>query len=120
MASYAKKFVQYCVRIVGCCCGTTPEHIKAIRRAVQSHGLHGFSGLKSVKSVESVAAVPLPLERKSRLGRKLAQNEFIRIVEMIQPMGHDFASAIERAKYLQAHAVDAMNIPDAPLSSARM
>lgn len=36
MASYAKKFVQYGVRIVGGCCGTTPQHIKAIRGAVRS------------------------------------------------------------------------------------
>jgi 5,10-methylenetetrahydrofolate reductase len=120
MASYAKKFIQYGVRIVGGCCGTTPQHIKAIRGAVQGHGLSGFSGLKSVQSVESVAVPPLPLETKSRLGAKLAHNDFIKIVEMIPPMGHDFASAIERAKYLQAHAVDAINVPDAPRSSARM
>src|SRR4029450_204730 len=36
MASYAKRFVQYGVRIVGGCCGTTPQHIKAIRGAVRS------------------------------------------------------------------------------------
>jgi methionine synthase / methylenetetrahydrofolate reductase(NADPH) len=121
MASYAKRFVQYGVRIVGGCCGTTPQHIKAIRAAVQSHGLHGLHGLKSVKSVESVALSPqLPLETKSRLGAKLAHNEFIKIVEMIPPVGHDFAEAIEKAKYLQAQDVDAINVPDAPPSSARM
>ena len=48
MASYAKKFVQYGVRIVGGCCGTTPQHIRAIKAAVTGHGLTGFSGLKSV------------------------------------------------------------------------
>jgi len=121
MASYAKKFVQYGVKIVGGCCGTTPQHIKAIRAAVQSHGLHGLHGLKSVKSVQSVAlSPPVPLETKSRLGAKLARAEFIKIVEMIPPLGHDFAEAIEKAKYLQAHDVDAINVPQAPPSSARM
>ncbi len=121
MASYAKKFVQYGVRIVGGCCGTTPQHIKAIRTAVQGHGFHGLRGLKSVKSVESApASPPRPLETKSRLGAKLARGGFIKIVEMIPPMGHDFADAIERAKYLQAHDVDVINVPDAPRSSARM
>src|SRR5215467_3191923 len=38
MASYARKFVQYGVRIVGGCCGTTPLHIKAMRGAVRSLG----------------------------------------------------------------------------------
>src|SRR3989441_7157593 len=121
MASYAKKFVEYRVRIVGGCCGTTPQHIKAIRTAVQGHGFHGLRGLKSVKSVQSVAvSPPCPLEKKSRLGAKLAQHEFIKIVEMIPPIGHDFAEAIEKAKYLQAHQVDAINVPEAPPSSARM
>jgi len=120
MASYAKRFVQHGVRIVGGCCGTTPEHIRAIRTAVQ-----GDAGRRSrgplVKSVQSVAAAPpRPLETKSRLGAKLARGEFIRIVEMIPPLGHDYAAAIEKAKYLQAHDVHAVNVPDAPPSSARM
>jgi methionine synthase / methylenetetrahydrofolate reductase(NADPH) len=121
MASYAKKFVQYGVRMVGGCCGTTPQHIKAIRAAVQSHGLHGSRGLQSVKSVQSAAPVPpCPLEKKSRLGAKLAKKNFVKIVEMIPPLGHDYAEAIDRAKYLQSHDVDAINVPEAPLSSARM
>jgi homocysteine S-methyltransferase len=124
MASYAKKFVQYGVRIVGGCCGTTPQHIKAIRASVQGHGAAGSlaaQGLKSVKSVQSVAlSSPRPLEEKSRLGAKLEKGEFIKIVEMIPPLGHDFAEAVEKAKYLQAHDIDAINVPDAPRSSARM
>ncbi len=39
---------------------------------------------------------------------------------MIPPTGHDFAAAVEEAKYLQSHEVDAINIPEAPRSSARM
>ena len=121
MASYAKKFVQHGVRIVGGCCGTTPEHIRAIRAAVQGHGLQGMRGSQSVRSVESTAiSDPRPLETKSRLGAKLARKEFIKIVEMIPPVGHDYTAAIEKAKYLEAHHVDAVNVPDARRSSARM
>ena len=121
MASYAKKFVQYGVRIVGGCCGTTPQHIKAIRAAVQGHGTSGSRSIQSVKSVQSVAlSSPAPLETKSRLGTKLKNGDFIKIVEMIPPLGHDFAEAVEKAKYLQAHDIDAINVPDAPRSSARM
>jgi homocysteine S-methyltransferase len=120
MASYAKKFVQYGVRIVGGCCGTTPQHIKAIRNAVQGHARSGVSASKAVQAVQSVAASPLGLDAKSKLGSKLSKSQFIKIVEMIPPMGHDYAEAVERAKYLQARAVDAINVPDAPRSSARM
>jgi homocysteine S-methyltransferase len=121
MASYARRLVEHGVRIVGGCCGTTPEHIKAIRKAVQGHGLHGLRGSKSVQSVQSAAPSESPtLAHKSRFGGKLAYNEFIKIVEMIPPVGHDYAEAIDKAKYLQAHHIDAINVPDAPPSSARM
>ena len=125
MASYAKKFVQYGVRIVGGCCGTTPQHIKAIRAAVKSAGsvvLGPSLGTPSARRLppEGQGAASIPLESKSRLGGKIARREFIKIVEMIPPLGHDFAEAIEKAKYLQAQDVDAINVPGAPPSSARM
>jgi methionine synthase I (cobalamin-dependent)/5,10-methylenetetrahydrofolate reductase len=122
MASYARKFVQYGVRIAGGCCGTTPQHVRAIRLAVQgaqpAHGVIRDEGKAEARVVAPSRMTPL--EIKSKLGAKLAHHEFIKIVEMIPPMGHDFAAAIEGAKYLQAHAVDAINVPDAPRSSARM
>jgi methionine synthase / methylenetetrahydrofolate reductase(NADPH) len=123
MATYAKKFVQHGVRIVGGCCGTTPEHIKAIRAAVRNERSMKPATASSAKAVsDNLADVvsPRALETKSRLGAKLARHEFIRIVEMIPPLGHDYAEAIAKAQYLQAHHVDAINIPDAPPSSARM
>ena len=121
MASYARRLVEHGVRIVGGCCGTTPEHIRAIRKAVQGHGFHGSRVSKSVQSVQSAASSESPtLANKSRFGGKLARGEFIKIVEMIPPIGHDYAEAIDKAKYLQAHHIDAINVLDAPPSSARM
>jgi homocysteine S-methyltransferase len=123
MASYAKKFVRYGVRLVGGCCGTTPQHIKAIRAAVKSVSptVAGGSASLTVGAVYDRPGVHrTPLQEKSKLGKKLAEKRFVKIVEMIPPKGHDFAAAIEEAKYLQAHDVDAINIPDAPRSSARM
>src|SRR5262249_30527061 len=131
MASYAKKSVQYGVRIVGGCCGTTPQHIKAIRTAVKSVGVavlgpspgapaRWLSSHPLPAGEGTEAERPIPLESRSRLGRKLSTKEFIKIVEMIPPVGHHFPKTIEKAKYLQAQDVDAINVPDAPPSSARM
>src|ERR671914_616060 len=36
MASYARRFVLHGVRLVGGCCGTTPEHIRQIKLAVKA------------------------------------------------------------------------------------
>ncbi len=125
MASYAKRFVQHGVRIVGGCCGTTPEHIKAIRATVTS-GLAarqpspGASPPSRLFFKAGEGRSTIPLDQKSKLGLKLAHGEFIKIVEMIPPIGHDYAEAIEKARYLQAHQIDAINVPDAPRGSARM
>ena len=89
MASYAKKFVQHGVRIVGGCCGTTPQHIKAIRAAVQSPwpSRNARIKIRRVRAVCRLQSPPRPLETKSRLGAKLASGQFIKIVEMIPPVG---------------------------------
>jgi methionine synthase / methylenetetrahydrofolate reductase(NADPH) len=123
MASYAKRFVQHGVRIVGGCCGTTPEHIKAIRAAVgNERGLKPAATSLPKRDSEHAAAgfSPRSLDTKSRLGTKLAREEFIKIVEMIPPVGHDYAETIEKARYLQAHRIDAVNVSDAARGSARM
>src|SRR3712207_9519136 len=36
MASYARRFIAYGVRLVGGCCGTTPDHIRHIKQAVRA------------------------------------------------------------------------------------
>src|SRR3954467_5687949 len=38
MASYAKRFISSGVRLVGGCCGTTPEHIRHIKAAIREIG----------------------------------------------------------------------------------
>jgi homocysteine S-methyltransferase len=123
MASYARKFVQYGVRIVGGCCGTGPEHVRAISAAVKSAGvtapvLHLHGGAPA--GVLAPAPAPPPPAERSRLAERIARSEFIRMVEMIPPRGHDYAAAVEAARFLNAHNVDVINIPDAPRSSARM
>jgi len=36
LASYARRFVAMGVRLVGGCCGTTPDHIRQVKKAVTS------------------------------------------------------------------------------------
>ncbi|MGZ7084645.1 MAG: homocysteine S-methyltransferase family protein, partial [Candidatus Angelobacter sp.] len=44
MASYARKFVNAGVNLVGGCCGTTPEHIKAMNSALRMADAKGKTG----------------------------------------------------------------------------
>ncbi len=44
MASYARKFVAAGVRLVGGCCGTTPEHIRVMKSALRVGEARGKTG----------------------------------------------------------------------------
>jgi len=122
MASYARKFVAAGVSLVGGCCGTTPEHIRAMKSALRvgqarkkapaAGGHHDHTTL--------LAPASTPMEERSRLGAKIARREFVAMVEIVPPKGIDIRKEVEGAKFLKSVGVDAINIPDSPRASARM
>jgi methionine synthase I (cobalamin-dependent)/5,10-methylenetetrahydrofolate reductase len=122
MASYARKFVAAGVKIVGGCCGTTPEHIRVMKSALRAGEARGkVASAHVVGSQAAPPAVPtVPLENRSVLGAKLARGEFATMVEVVPPKGIDIRKEVEGARFLKAVGVDAVNIPDSPRASARM
>ena len=122
MASYARKFVAAGVRLVGGCCGTTPEHIRVMKSALRVGEARGRAAAAPVTSSQpSPKAIPaLPLEERSALGAKLARGEFVTMVEIVPPKGIDVRKEVEGARFLKSVGVDAVNIPDSPRASARM
>lgn len=121
MASYARKFVAAGVRLVGGCCGTTPEHIRVMKSALRVGEARAKSGPPQVKGEAALTAAPvLPLEKRSGLGAKIAAGEFVTMVEIVPPKGTDVRKEIEGARFLKSVGVDAINIPDSPRASARM
>ena len=60
------------------------------------------------------------LEKRSRLGKKLAAGEFATMVEIVPPKGTDIRKEIEGARFVKSVGIDAVNIPDSPRASARM
>lgn len=120
MASYARRFIQTGARLVGGCCGTTPDHIKAIKAAVRSLSPQLARAAVEVTGTQARALEPLPLEKRSRLAEKLARKEFQVLVEIVPPKGSVPTKEIEGAQYLLGHGVDAVNIPDGTGATARM
>ncbi|MBZ5564625.1 MAG: bifunctional homocysteine S-methyltransferase/methylenetetrahydrofolate reductase, partial [Acidobacteriia bacterium] len=120
MASYARRFILTGARLVGGCCGTTPEHIKAIKAAVRALNPQRARASIEVVTRSGRTLEPLPVERRSRLGQKLARREFPVIVEIVPPKGSDATKEIEGAQYLVGQGVDAVNIPDGSGATARM
>src|SRR6202047_4719438 len=122
MASYARKFVAAGARIVGGCCGTTPEHIRVMKAALRVGEARGKVASARVVGAAAVpTAIPaLALEERSPLGAKLARGEFVTMVEIVPPKGIDINKEIEGARFLKSVGVDGVNIPDSPRASARM
>jgi homocysteine S-methyltransferase len=120
MASYARKFLAAGVRLVGGCCGTTPEHIRVMKSALRvgEAKTAKVAVAKPEPAAKVIAAVPV--ERRSRLGAKLAGGDFVTMVEIVPPKGTDIRKEVEGARFLKSVGVDGINIPDSPRASARM
>jgi len=121
MASYARKFVAAGVRVVGGCCGTTPAHIRVMKSALRVGEARAKTAeVSTAAQPKPLAAPTVPLEKRSRLGAKLAKGEFVTMVEIVPPKGIDVRKEIDGARFLKSVGVDAINIPDSPRASARM
>ena len=125
MASYARRFIASGVRLVGGCCGTTPEHIRQIALAAKqmAPGLARHAGASEVRTPvgsQPNAKRAMDREQKSTMGRKLVNGHFLRAIELVPPRGHEAAKALEKAATLAERGVDVVTIPDGPRSGARM
>lgn len=121
MSKFSKRFIQSGVRILGGCCGTTPEHMKAMKtvvRVLQPSRLVVAAGKKRESAQPEVT--PVPLSEKTALSKKLSEGKFVVAVEIDPPKGVDLSIAIEGARLLKNAHVDAINIADGPRASARM
>src|SRR2546421_3479701 len=122
MASYARKFVAAGVRLVGGCCGSTPEHIRVMKAALRAS--EARSKVVAASSSGAVAtplpSPALPLDKRSTIGAKLAAGDFLTMVEIVPPKGTDIRKELEGARFLKSVGVDGINIPDSPRASARM
>ena len=126
MAEFTKRFIQAGVRLVGGCCGTNPDHLKAMVGAVRALN----PGIKARRKTTSVKAEaqwpppeapdPVPMSNKSEFGRKLAAGEYVITMELTPPRGIVATKQIEGARRLKEWGVDAINIPDGPRASSRM
>ena len=123
MASYARRFINNGVRLVGGCCGTTPDHIRQIRVAVRA-----AAAAKVPRSVDPIAADAAPTApvavvakaERSRMAHALARGTFVVSLELLPPRGHRTDELLESARQLRIRGIDLVNIPDGPRASGRM
>lgn len=124
---FARRMLKGGVHVVGGCCGTTPEHTRAMLGAVRM--MRGEADVAPVARAAgpSVVSAPRPapaprqpLVERSRLGGRLARGEFVVSVELTAPPGSDLSKTRQQVADLAAGGVDIVNIADGPRASARM
>jgi methionine synthase I (cobalamin-dependent)/5,10-methylenetetrahydrofolate reductase len=120
MASFARKAIRAGVQFVGGCCGTTPNHIRAMRSAMRAIDAQARVEVTGAAPALSTETPPAPLGARSRIGALIEQGNFVTLVEIVPPRGIDCSKEIEGARLLASLGVHAINIPDSPRASARM
>jgi methionine synthase I (cobalamin-dependent)/5,10-methylenetetrahydrofolate reductase len=119
MATYARAMVEAGARIVGGCCGTTPEHIAAIGRAIADLRPE-VDPSPVVVAVGPVRDEPPPaVDQPSQLAQKL-RRRFVISVEVDPPKGLDATKDLEGARLLKEAGADVIDVGDSPIGRIRM
>jgi methionine synthase I (cobalamin-dependent)/5,10-methylenetetrahydrofolate reductase len=132
-ADYAVRFAEAGVHLIGGCCGTTPRHIAAMRKALDElygapqsaaimheTGAAGNNGQSAgVQLLEEDVILPRQ-GTPTGLQEKLAAGKFVVSVELDPPKGLNPAKILEGAARLQKIGVDCINIGDSPMARVRM
>ena len=134
---YARRMYKLGVKLVGGCCGTTPEHIKRIAAAARMVGssdkgagpesevrassdtFQAWSADHPSEAPRGATPVP-PFAERSDLARKIARGQFVVSVEVNPPVGLDLTKSLAAARMLKAGGVDVVNIADGARAQARM
>ena len=120
---FARRFLQAGASIIGGCCGTTPDHIRAMRTALDEVELQRSITVDVqdviVEAAEDRSGVAEPIA-PTQLAEKLAAGQFVTAIEVDPPRGHSANRLIEAARELQRAGFDVMNIADTPLARMRM
>ena len=129
LASYARRFALQGVRLVGGCCGTTPEHIRQMKAAIKQVNIGKSAGSEKtrpphpdVRPIDSggrvLSEVPnppaVPLAEKSQMAAALSAGHFVTVVDLLPPKGFVGDDIIALARTLKIRGVDVVNIPDGP------
>jgi methionine synthase / methylenetetrahydrofolate reductase(NADPH) len=148
-ASFVEPYVNAGARLIGGCCGTTPDHIRSMRSAldkfVTTHGAGPVAAgtrpvsnpvqvtLEESVSDDAAARVELPRVKSERrplasadlpgLASKLSREpgkEFFISVELDPPKGTVAKKIIQAAQKFHEFGADAINVGDSPMARVRM
>ena len=121
MATYALRMIDAGARFVGGCCGTTPDHVKVMADKVATREPRQQPTVQRRSDVHRAAPIdPVPLDRRSRWGAKLARGQWVSTVELLPPKGASATKLVEWARRLKVAGADAVSIIDGARAQSRM
>jgi homocysteine S-methyltransferase len=126
------RFLEAGARIVGGCCGTTPEHVASMRRALDSLG--ATTPLPPEKEAGDAAASEAPRTAQidvqpggrpaspspTGLARRLAAHKFVVSVEIDPPRSVRIERTLDAARLLRDAGADLVNVSDSAMARVRM
>lgn len=114
---YALSFREAGAGIVGGCCGTTPQHIAAMKKALELAPQTAGAEIQITQTDEETAPWE---EQPTRFAQKLADGKFSICVEMDPPRGLSTHKLLAGASLLHDSGADVINVADSPMARMRM
>lgn len=120
-SQFADDAINAGARLIGGCCGTTPEHSASMRKAIDAHPVNGqFHSTTVEKPAPSSPTISIKPAEVDTLVKQGLGKKFLRCVEIDPPKGLNPQKAIDGAKMLKEAGVDAINVADSPMARVRM
>jgi methionine synthase I (cobalamin-dependent)/5,10-methylenetetrahydrofolate reductase len=117
---YSLAFCEAGARLVGGCCGTTPQHIAAMHQALERTPLGCGPSIVELSMPVDVDERLDSGEQPSRLSQKLTSGRFVVAVEMDPPRGLSVHKLLAGASLLAEAGAEAINVADSPMARMRM
>ena len=116
-AEFALVFRAQGAVLIGGCCGTRPQHIHAMRRALDDPASPTPQLPVVVFDTEEETAAP---DRPTGLADRLARGDFVISVEMSPPRSSTPQRLLNAARTLREAGADIINVADSPAARMRM
>lgn len=114
----AKEFIKEGVRLIGGCCGTTPEHIRYMAEAV--HNLKPLEEKKWIEVKEEKEVIHVIEERTDEPLQQMVKEKRSIIVELDTPKRLNIESFVQGAKALHDAGAEAITMADNSLATPRV
>lgn len=120
LATQARRMVNAGANLIGGCCGTGPDHIRAIAEKLRgARPMPRRIAKPATVRAEPKAAPVVSDRRKQSLAERIGRETLV-VVELDPPRGLEYQKVLRGARKLHEAGVDAITIGDNPLAVMRM